>query len=66
MTIYEKNISLLKAFGIPADDGDKAEKIRGILARCGSQICRRHGTLLNCRKSIDLKYISFWRRCLFP
>ena len=33
MTTYEKNISLLKAFGIPYGDGDKVEKIRGVLAR---------------------------------
>ena len=65
MTIYEKNISLLKAFGIPADNGDQAEKIRGILARLLAARSLRLADLQTARDIVELSKINSPEAYLF-
>ena len=58
MTIYEKNISLLKAFGIPGGDGDNVEKIRGVHARLLASGALRLANLQTARDIVELSKIN--------
>ena len=58
MTIYEKNMSLLKAFGIPAGGGDKVEKIRAVLARLLASRSLRLADMQTARDIVELSEIT--------